>query len=273
MFYGTYVTLPLNRPILGMLDLQNIPATDEVMLTHLASRLEFPNGENFSYTGSVQAKYGVENALRTLLPGFEWLHLDNSDPRVEYLSVPKYKYNNLSTRPGTYTGEAQFELYRDEVISEVPLIVGSRINFNQNPISIADIEYLHEAGGVGVYLHRVGLTSDTYRGDELKFCLLNRTRRQALSPSLPGGSNIIWGQELILFGLVLEHPQWNLNFFTPSLKGKPAYNLDDAWLADARLAVIKRIPIGRFSKTFEIKNFRMADYETERPPVSIPAGK
>jgi hypothetical protein len=257
---GSVQTYALSRPILGTLDLRNIPVPDQVVLARLSGRLNYPNGEKLLYAQEDRVNYGIPKALQSLLPGFEWINLGILNPQVTFLSVSKYAYKKLATLAGTYTGEAQLDVYRSAIVSEIPLISGGQINIDRNPITIRDVEYNREIGNIAVNMESQGLTTNT-DDDEYTFCVLNRARRQAFRTTI---GRFVLDENLILFGVDLAHKRWSLNFTQPRINGTPTSVLDEAWLAGASLVIIKRDFVGSLSRKFEIKNFRMADYSPDR---------
>jgi hypothetical protein len=257
--YSSVRSFPLTRPIEGTLNLQNIPAREQIVLTHLAGKLEYPNGKRLSYSADNGVSYGVPGALQALLPGFEWIDTGIHPTRVAFLSVYEPTYKNLATVEGTYTGKAQFDIYQNAIISEAPLVSGNQINIDQNPVTIRDVENHPEIGNVVVHMESLGLTSEINNND-FKFCLLNRSRRQAF---LLDPHSFSLDQSLILFGVRLVYQSWDPNFMVPLLNGRPISTIDNAWLAGANMVVIKRNFVGRLSRKFEIKSFRMADYSSD----------
>ncbi|HTY62357.1 MAG TPA: hypothetical protein VMG30_08880, partial [Acidobacteriota bacterium] len=205
--YGLTNSFPLYQPIMGTLDLRHIPAQNQVALMHLSGKLSYPSGKKINFDGDSGIYYGEGNALQTLLPGFEWFNINTPNPRITLLSVYKNTYKDLSTEAGTYTGEAQFDVYQSKIASETPLLRGSQININQNPITIREVETYPKQGNVVVRMDSLGLTTRSYDGD-FRFCLLNRTRRQAFPLN---SSSYVLEQALILFGVDLVNKDWSNN--------------------------------------------------------------
>jgi hypothetical protein len=259
IIFGSVQSYPLSRPILGTLDLRNIPVPERVVLTRLSGRLNFPNGEKLSYTGDARVNYEAPKALQTLLPGFDWINPEILNPQITFLSVSRLAFKNSATLAGTYTGEAQFDIYRNAIVSEIPLTTGSQVNIDRNPITIREVEYNRETGNVAIKMDSLGLT--TQINEEFTFCLLNRARRQAFRTTM---GRFTFDDNLILFGVDLAYKRLSLNFAQPRINGRPTSMIDDAWLAGASLVFIKRNFAGHFSRKFEIRNFRMADYSTDR---------
>ncbi len=46
--------------------------------------------------------------------------------------------------------------------------------------------------------------------------------------------------------------------------GQNAFEVDPGWLADAAVMVVERVEVGRFSRHFEIRDFRMSDNTLEQ---------
>jgi hypothetical protein len=256
---------PLNRPISANVVLQGLAVSEEVMLTHVNGQLDFQTGERILYTGKGYGQnYGIDKTTQTLLPGFQLKGFFQDLP-VEVLSVSESQYKELCNRGGIYTGEAQFNVYRDAIVSEVRLIKGARIIFGQNPISIMTVAVERNPAPVphlSVYLESIGLKLETDRNDEFYFCVLNRTHLQFV-PFTYDASPLSYLELLIVPGIDLGHLGSHLQFYIPMVDRLPLLSLDDAWMADAHLVVIHRDYIGQISRKFEIKNFRMADYVSD----------
>lgn len=253
-----------NRSIVGALDLLNIPVDQVIVLRNLTSHIHFQDGRELLYDNRAWATYGSADALRALLPEFEWTVLNQQRSFIQFLWVSQREYKDLGNQAGTYTGEAQFEVYRNAIISEVPLIKGAQADSGSGPITIVNFELYREAGSpLAVILERSSLTAGQPSGNELSFCLLNRPQRQAFQLDSTAGMGD-FNTSLILPGVNLTRRSWIFYLVPPDSGGRQSFMPDDAWLKDARLAVVKRNYVGQFSKKFEIKNFRMADYTLER---------
>jgi hypothetical protein len=249
---------PLNRSIMAVLDLQGVAAPEEVMLTNVNGQLDFQSGEKLSHTnGNCGAHFGRNRAAQILLPGFKLISPLGYITPVELLSVSESKYKELCNRGGTYSGEAQFNIYRYGIVSEAPLIKGVQIHFGANPVSIKSIDF-RETGILSVFFEYLGLAIVQDRDDDFLFCVVNRAHSQMMLVAFDASSGFV--RMPILPGIELGHWERKLQYYVPTLGGHPNLILDEAWMADAHLVVIHRDYVGQFSRKFEIKNFRMADY-------------
>jgi hypothetical protein len=263
VLYIGFSMSPWDHPIMGALNVQNIPAFSEVVLNDLDGRLEFPDGEQISYHGRVRTSFSKNNVRRALLPGFEWGANSEINPQIQLLQVSHTIYKEKKAQTGNYYGKAAFDLYQNSIVAEVPLTYG-RIPKGPLSYAITAFDYQRETG-LWVQADSRGLTMNTNDEDNYTLCLLNRVRRQAFAPAGAGGLiNFLTNKQMILFGVDLVHRRWLLNFAEGRIKDSSKIPLDEAWLKDARLVVIKRNFIGRFYKNIVINNFRMEDYAIER---------
>jgi hypothetical protein len=120
---GVYSPVALSyRPIFSSIKVQNIPVGEEAVLTRLDGKLEFANGEKITqHDGINPSNYGVNDALRSLLPGLEWGQRGDFNFKfVGLLTVRQDTYENLKVQSGTHSGKAQFEIYRDVLLRKFP---------------------------------------------------------------------------------------------------------------------------------------------------------
>jgi hypothetical protein len=132
------------------------------------------------------------------------------------------------------------------------------------PDAITEISFQREPGHLWIQADRQGLTMNANDEDNYTVCLVNRVRRQALASASNSYSSFITNKQMILFGVNLVHWRWSLEFAEGRAGDFQKIVLDEAWLKDARLVVIKRNFIGRFTKNFVINHFRMEDYTIGR---------
>ncbi len=251
------------RPIFGTLSLMNILDSEEIVLTGLSGHLKFQNGEEISSQRAAWVSFG--NAMQRSLPGFEGTGPDVTSSVVELLEVPENQYSKYCNQKGIYTGEAKFDIYRDEAIAEVPLIAGSRLSIGSTEMLIANVENTDGGKHLHVFLDSRSLAADSgLEGFEFNYCVLNRSRRQTLNLFRAGG-DVTSGQRipLLLPGIDLSHWTRRLDYTAPDSPGA-ATLVDDSWMSEARLMVLKRVYLGRFSRNFEIRGFSMADYTLEK---------
>lgn len=261
--YNKLPAAPWELPIMGALTVQNIPDSSAVTFRYLDGRLEFPDGEQTFYHGGVGNSLGVNHMLDTLLPGFEWGHRNTFNPTTQLLRAPKNINKEKIAQAGNYYGKATFDLYQSSIVAEVPLTYG-RIPMAPLPNAITEIGFQRETGRLWIQADRQGLTMNAYDDDNYTVYLVNRVRRQAFASATNGSPFLVTDKNMILFGVDLAHLRWSLEFAEGRTGDSQKIVLDEAWLKDARLVVIKRNFIGRFSKNFVINNFRKEDYTIGR---------
>jgi hypothetical protein len=263
IIYSELPASPWELPIMGALTVQNIPDSSAVIFRYLDGRLEFPDGEQLSYHGGVGNSLGVNHMLSTLLPGFEWGYRNNFNPTTQLLRAPKNINEEKIAQAGNYYGKATFDLYQSSIVAEVPLTYG-RIPMAPLPDAITEISFQRETGRLWIQADHQGLTMNAYDDDNYTVYLVNRVRRQAFASASNSYSSFITNKQMILFGVDLVHRRWSLEFAGGRAGDSQKIVLDEAWLKDAHLVVIKRNFIGRFTKNFVINNFRIEDYTIGR---------
>jgi len=264
-YYQNFNDGPFNKSIITSIEFQNVPASEEAVVTVLDGHLEFVNGKRISYHGDDVIPYvRRSHVLRPLLPGLTWIRSGESSPQMQLLSVSKSVYEDLSARPGTYSGNLKFDLFRNEKMAELPLAVGRRIDMDPQPIVITSMLHQPETGNLGFYVEQRGLMiQDNYK-DSMSYCLVNRVRQQALAPLLSGVTSSSMNKSMVLFGVDWRYKKWEPNFYRVNYITSSIFKIDEAWLKDARLVIIQRRFMGTFDRKFEIKNFRMQDYTIEQ---------
>lgn len=253
-----------NKSIITSMEFQNVPASEEAVLTSNDGHLEFANGERISYNGGAIFPFGISHALRSLLPGLAWIRGSDISPQIQLLSVSPRVYKSLSAQPGTYSGNVKFDLFQNEILAESPLAAGRRIDMGPQPIVITGMDHQPAPGNLHVDLEQRGLMPPDNYKDSIFYCLVNRVRQQALAPLFSGVSNISMNRPMILFGADWRYRKWDLGFYGINYKISSEFKMDEAWLQDARLVVIHRRFLGTFDRKFTIRNFRMQDYTVER---------
>ena len=263
-FYRSFHDGSGNKPIITSIELQNVPASEEGVLAINDGHLEFANGERISYNGGAVIPFGSSHALRSLLPGLAWIRGSDISPQIQLLLVSPRVYKDLSAQPGTYSGNVKFDLFRNEILTELPLATGRRIDMDPQPIVITGVDHQPATGNLHVYLEQRGLMPPDNYKDSIFYCLVNRVRQQALAPLFSGVSNVSMNRPMILFGVDWRYRKWELNFYGTHYITSSVFKIDEAWLKDACLVAIQRRFLGTFERKIEITNFRMQDYTVEK---------
>jgi hypothetical protein len=92
------------------------------------------------------------------------------------------------------------------------------------------------------------------------FYIVNRKSRQVLRLATGGLTSST--RELILPGMGISY--WQQSFEMATERGRNGFVVDPAWLADTVMLVVERVEVGRFSRHFEIRDFRMSDNTLEQ---------
>ncbi len=71
-------------------------------------------------------------------------------------------------------------------------------------------------------------------------------------------------KSMVLFGVDWRYKKWDVNYYRIHYVTSSAFEIDEAWVKDARLVAIQRRFMGTFDRQFTIKDFRMRDYTVER---------
>jgi hypothetical protein len=238
--------------IFGAFDLINVSPGEEVWLTGLRGKLDFGDGNTLTETNRTSAIYG--NALAGILPGYERAIVPKTTYLVDFLDVSDDTYREWGPRPGVYSGEAQFQHYRFVPRGELPLNAGSRLEIGSTVTAISDVERTSDR--LSVYL--AGRTID---GTEFSFYIVNRKLHQVLGPASGGvGSPTV--RALILPGSFISY--WSRRYEYDIAQNRYPFPVNASWLADAEVLVIERVEVGRFSRTFQMRDFRLSENTLER---------
>jgi len=88
----------------------------------------------------------VREELIEGMPGLAWIPSAELSPQMQLLSVSERVYKDLGAEPGTYSGNVTFDLFRYEILAELPLAAGRRIDMDPQPIVITGMVNQPSAG-------------------------------------------------------------------------------------------------------------------------------
>jgi len=175
----------------------------------------------------------------------------NNDEYLKYLSAS-----------GTYSAEAVLAAYRYDKAAELPLKKGARYDKGSEHIVINDI--LRETGGCNIILRNIEVSllfdgkndvvSPYLLSVDTVYVLVNRKRGEAF---LPDRNRMQIGR---IFQSHSKRLQANMDeiIFSCIKENRSLPEINDAWLADAALVILKTVQLGEFSRPINIENFSLA---------------
>ena len=238
--------------IVGALDLVKVPDDAEVWLTSMSGQLDFPGGNALGYKNHTVSVYG--DPLAGLLPGFTGASTPKATTLVDLLAASDEVYREWGSRPGTYSGVAQLQTYRYVTKGSLPLKSGEHLETGSDLVEVSKVTLEQD----DLY---VTMSARSLDGVNLSFYIFNRKLRQVLGSdsAVPGSSR---ERQLILPGVSVSY--WS-QYLKLNMKHNPyAFTVDEQWLADAEVLVAERFDAGRFSRTFQIRDFRMSENTLEQ---------
>lgn len=182
----------------------------------------------------------------------------NSDEYLKYQFIP-----------GTYSAEAVLSAYRYDKMAELPLKKGARYDKGSEHIVINDV--LRETGGCNIILRNVNVSLLFDRNkevvipylpsSEMVYVLVNKKRGEAFLQNRDGIGmilQILGGSST--FSRRLQANMDEIKFTCLEEENfKILPEINEAWLADATLVILKAVKLGEFSKPIHIEDFSMAD--------------
>jgi hypothetical protein len=231
---------------------------------------------NFGIVGSPPDADSMEYAL-------DGVPIVNAGARsgssVSLFTIPADVFHQYASQPLNFSAEIDFTASRYEIVAVLPLVRGARYDHGSEHEMITDV--LRQADGVNVVLsqHTLHLLFDptaespvagiaiAARNEATVYLLRNRKRHQALlikHAMRMDLTRVLTLQRRVVNQLLNLEFGSEPNFITPTL--------DNAWLADAELVRLQRIPLGMFTKPVALSHFRLDGLNaTQRqiPPVGM----
>lgn len=200
----------------------------------------------------------AEQTLGTALVNRE----NYGDANVSLLQINNDEYLKYQSVSGTYSAEAILAASRYDKAAELPLKKGTRYDKGSEHIVINDI--LRETGGCSIILRNIKVSMLFDRNKEAVipslpsvdtvYVLVNRKRGEAFLPDRnwmnigkmfqSHSKRLQADMDEIKFSCIKEH--------------RTLPEINDAWLADATLVILKTVKLGEFSKPINIENFSLA---------------
>ncbi len=194
---------------------------------------------------------------------------------TEIFSLEESDFNQYRNKTGTYLADADFEIYKYEIGSRVPLKQGARDLFGSEQIVIYDI--LERPNGVSVIIaekktnllfdrevkkkSRYNFARDIYSDYNRVYLIVNKKRNEAFLAEIESN---LYADMMAPFGpMRLETKAKQFDFTYVNNRSGPLPKIDKEWLSDAELLRIDAVKIGTQHRTFKIENFSLPSQSTE----------
>ncbi|MBZ5552042.1 MAG: ABC transporter permease [Acidobacteriia bacterium] len=246
---------PGQQAIFGVLELSNVQPSSIVVLTRLKGKLAFDDGSQIPYARDREEYYG--NVQEAVLQGLKIPGQTAATQLIELLKVEKGLFTEKGKESGNYSGEAHFRLYRYEAKGSLPLKEGA--HFQRGSYLATVYRVALEPGQLSILLRGRSIGSS----DEGPVYVINRNRRQVLESAkqFTGGGT---GRQLLLEGgPALQYWETQLIYDLKGRNDLRRFPVDAEWLSGAEVVIPDRIETARFTRTFQVKDFQMADYVLE----------
>ncbi len=227
-------------------------------ITRLEGELELETGERIPFhDNSVVGSMSGDGVLE-VLGAFKWVGDQKPEaPSLTLLLVDSGVFDRLVAKTGRYRARVRGHAYRYRVASTLPLKVGARFEEGSAAAVIRGIS--RRNSGLLVTLRHRHIRSLLGNETFPQVLLVNRGRREALHEtssdhrflphvSLPQGPQVAGSERTMQYRL------------EPLSGEEPSGLLADAWLRQAELMFLERVPEGQFTTSFSIEDFRTADY-------------
>jgi hypothetical protein len=209
------------------------------------------------------AKGSRDEAIRVLIGAAEILTM-SAPPLIEFprgsalLIVPESEFTSVAPVTGHYRGRFFVQFTRHEVEATLPLRPGADVRNGNHRVVLDSV--LESAGRMDLWLRVSDATSsfDRLPRAERAYYIRNRRIGKAIEaredevavsplPRMMGGfsaSRTIWG--FWAGGIALRLPPW---------AGQRTDDLDETWLRDADLVIVKSTREGGVERTLDLDGF------------------
>ena len=245
-----------SQKIHGLLRLEGAPAAYSFRTIRIDGRLQLEAGPTFRSTSYRFGSLGSFEQALELAVGASGLSRSHGS-LSELLVLPETDYARWAEMPGTYTARIRVQAARYEVVGEMPLVAGARLESGFDRLVLEEVEI-----GPPRFSLRFDGRSLTLFGQPAPYFqpILLYRHPQSGEIRMPGGV------------ASSGDSQWNLVVPQPYVRrvslerGVDLERMTEAeidGLRESDLVVVRRVPLRSFDLPFEIENFRMKDYTLE----------
>lgn len=191
---------------------------------------------------------------------------EHSAFRTTLLSLPDERLSGLSPARGPLDATVTLRAWRYRVVESVPLVAGRSLAAREGRLTVRGIARNREGVHVDVhhaFLRRMFWTAEDAFGSggvgsAERIVLRNRSRRQAVPLAGFSGGQLRYSFANGLSNAQLGTGAQRLRFVIPIDAGNRA-TLDEEWLKDAELVVLRPEDLGAFTKTLRVESVNLAD--------------
>ena len=186
---------------------------------------------------------------------------------TEIFSLNESDFHKFKDRKGTYSANADFDVYEYRIVSQIPLKQGSKDSFGSEQVVVYDI--LERPNEISVIINekktnllfdrstkkisRIDMAQDMFSEYDHVYLLVNNKRNEAFLPE--EGANF-YTNAMAAFGPTrLETMAKQFDFTNLNDRNELLPEIDKEWLADAQLVKIDAVKIGTQKVEFTIEEF------------------
>jgi len=193
---------------------------------------------------------------------------------TEVFSLDESTFHKFKNIKGTYSAHADFDIYKYEIVSQVPLKQGAKNSFGAEQVVIYDI--LEKPDAISVIINekkinllfdrsvekksRHDLTQDIYSKYTHVYLIVNKKRREAFLPEAGGN---LFADMMAAYGPTRLETVIKRFDFT-NLNGRSGHlpKIDKEWIANAEFVRIHAVKIGTQQINFVVENFSLPSQST-----------
>jgi hypothetical protein len=183
--------------------------------------------------------------------------------RAVVLLIREADFSRYANGKGTYRGRAAVELTREEVVGTLPAQAGATFQDGAYRVVVDEVRVASERLGIRARISDARTAFDRRPTPMYAFYLRNRPRGEAMGSSvIPLQQNLLLPR--LLPGLSFGSASSSSGFSATEqfIRFPPSYaperdrlDMDDAWIADAEIVIVRAISEGSVSRPLEIPDF------------------
>ena len=188
---------------------------------------------------------------------------------TEIFSLDESDFYQFKNKTGTYSAQADFDIYEYEIVSQLPLNQGSRDSFGSEQIVVYDI--LERPHAISVIINekkinllfdrsvkrksRYDLSQDIYSQYNHVYLIVNKNRHEAFLAETGGN---LYADAMAAFGPTrLETVAKQFDFTDLNDRSELLPKIDKEWLANAELVRLDAVKTGTAQINFTVEDFSL----------------
>jgi len=245
-------------------------------------QMKYPDGNSlksdFVSTNNIKT-YSNEQFMRPIQAALKDVKLLNPYKEdfsyTKVFSLDELTFHQFKNIKGTYSAHAVFDIYKYEIVSQMPLKPGAKNSFGAEQVVIYDI--LERANAISVIINeqKINLVfdrsvkkrslgdfaQDMYSEYNHVYLIVNTKRNEAFLPE--AGINLFSGAMELYSPTRLKTMAKKLDFTNLNSKSEPLPKIDEEWLADAELVRLDAVKVGAEQIDFTVDGFSIPSQSTE----------